>query len=126
MTRFIHGQNELDKAIQTTEKLFYGNAAENIRELNEEELLQSLEGVPVFEVAEEAFVNGINVVSLMAETGVFPSKGDARKMIQGGGVSVNKEKLEDVNAVIDNTYLLHGKYLLIQKGKKNFYLIKGA
>ena len=72
------------------------------------------------------FVNGINVVSLMAETGVFPSKGDARKMIQGGGVSVNKEKLEDVNAVIDNTYLLHGKYLLIQKGKKNFYLIKGA
>ena len=126
VTRFIHGQNELDKAIQTTEKLFYGNAAENIRELNEEELLQSLEGVPVFEVAEEAFVNGINVVSLMAETGVFPSKGDARKMIQGGGVSVNKEKLEDVNAVIDNTYLLHGKYLLIQKGKKNFYLIKGA
>ena len=126
VTRFIHGQNELDKAIQTTEKLFYGNAAENIRELNEEELLQSLEGVPVFEVAEEAFVNGINVVSLMAETGVFPSKGDARKMIQGGGVSVNKEKLEDVNAVIDSTYLLHGKYLLIQKGKKNFYLIKGA
>lgn len=126
VTRFIHGQEELEKAIQTTEKLFSGNAADNIRELNEDELLQSLEGVPVFEVAEEAFVNGIDVVSLMAETGVFPSKGEARKMIQGGGVSVNKEKLADANAVISIANLLHGKYLLVQKGKKNFYLIKGV
>lgn len=126
VTRFIHGQEELDKAIQTTEKLFSGNAAENIRELNEEELLQSLEGVPVFEVAEEAFVQGIDVVSLMADTGVFPSKGEARKMIQGGGVSVNKEKLSDASTVINTTYLLHGRYLLVQKGKKNFYLIKGV
>ena len=126
VTRFIHGQEELEKAIQTTEKLFSGNAADNIRELNEDELLQSLEGVPVFEVAEEAFVNGIDVVSLMAETGVFPSKGEARKMIQGGGVSVNKEKLADANAVISTANLLHGKYLLVQKGKKNFYLIKGV
>jgi tyrosyl-tRNA synthetase len=126
VTRFIHGPEELDKAIQTTEKLFSGNAAENIQELNEEELLQSLEGVPVFEVAEEAFVNGIDVVSLMAETGVFPSKGEARKMIQGGGVSVNKEKLADANTVINTAFLLHGKYILIQKGKKNFYLIKGV
>lgn len=126
VTRFIHGQEELDKAMQTTEKLFSGNAADNIRDLNEEELLQSLEGVPVFEVAEEAFAKGIDVVSLMAETGVFPSKGEARKMIQGGGVSVNKEKLADVNAVINTDSLLHGKYILVQKGKKNYYLIKGV
>lgn len=126
VTRFIHGQEELEKAIQTTEKLFSGNAAENIRDLNEEELLQSLEGVPVFEVAEEAFEKGIDAVSLMAETGVFPSKGEARKMIQGGGVSVNKAKLADGNTVIDKSYLLHGKYILVQKGKKNYYLIKGV
>lgn len=126
VTRFIHGQEELEKAIQTTEKLFTGNAAENIRDLNEEELLQSLEGVPVFEVAEEAFEKGIDAVSLMAETGVFPSKGEARKMIQGGGVSVNKAKLADGNTIIDKSYLLHGKYVLVQKGKKNYYLIKGV
>lgn len=126
VTRFIHGQEELEKAIQTTEKLFSGNAAENIRDLNEEELLQSLEGVPVFEVAEEAFEKGIDAVSLMAETGVFPSKGEARKMIQGGGVSVNKAKLADGNTIIDKSYLLHGKYILVQKGKKNYYLIKGV
>jgi tyrosyl-tRNA synthetase len=62
----------------------------------------------------------------MEETGVFPSKGEARKMIQGGGVSVNKEKLADANTVINTAFLLHGKYILIQKGKKNFYLIKGV
>jgi tyrosyl-tRNA synthetase len=66
------------------------------------------------------------VVSLMAETGVFPSKGEARKMILGGGVSVNKEKLADANAIMSKAHLLHGKYLLVQKGKKNFYLIKGV
>jgi len=125
VTRFIHGQEELEKAIQTTEKLFSGNAADNIMELNEDELLQSLEGVPVFEVPEEVFKTGIDAVSLMADTGVFPSKGEARKMIQGGGVSVNKAKLSEVNTIIDGSYLLHGKYILVQKGKKNFYLIKG-
>lgn len=126
VTRFIHGQEELEKAIQTTEKLFSGNAAENIRELNEDELLQSLEGVPVFEVAEEAFLKGIDAVSLMAETGVFPSKGEARKMIQGGGVSLNKEKLTDAGMIVSAAHLLHGKYILVQKGKKNYYLIKGV
>ena len=84
-----------------------------------------MEGVPVFEVPEEVFKTGIDAVSLMADTGVFPSKGEARKMIQGGGVSVNKAKLSEANTIIDSSYLLHGKYILIQKGKKNFYLIKG-
>jgi tyrosyl-tRNA synthetase len=126
VTRFIHGQDELEKAVQTTEKLFSGNAAENIRELNEEDLLLSLEGVPVYDVAAAQFADGVDVVTLLSETGVFPSKGEARKMIQGGGVSVNKEKLTEVNAKIDSSFLLHGKYVLIQKGKKNFYLIKAT
>ncbi|HSF45281.1 MAG TPA: tyrosine--tRNA ligase [Chitinophagaceae bacterium] len=126
VTRFIHGQEELDKAIQTTEKLFSGNAAENIRELNEADLLLSLEGVPVHDVAASQFAEGVDVVSLLSDTGVFPSRGEARKMIQGGGVSVNKEKLTEVNTKIDQSYLLHGKYILVQKGKKNFYLIKAS
>ncbi|HEX5668865.1 MAG TPA: tyrosine--tRNA ligase, partial [Chitinophagaceae bacterium] len=105
VTRFIHGQEELEKAVQTTEKLFSGNAAENIKELNEQDLLLSLEGVPVFKVAVAQFADGVDVVTLLSETGVFPSKGEARKMIQGGGVSVNKEKLTEVNAKIDNSFL---------------------
>lgn len=126
VTRFIHGQDELEKALQTTEKLFSGNAAENIRELNEADLLLSLEGVPVHDVAAAQFSEGVDLVSLLADTGVFPSKGEARKMIQGGGVSVNREKLTEVNTKIDQSYLLHGKYILVQKGKKNFYLIKAG
>jgi tyrosyl-tRNA synthetase len=126
VTRFIHGQEELEKAIQTTEKLFSGNAAENIRELNEADLLLSLEGVPVYDVPAARFTEGIDLVTLLADTGVFPSKGEARKMIQGGGLSVNKEKLTDPASLINHTYLLHGRYLLVQKGKKHFYLIKAG
>jgi tyrosyl-tRNA synthetase len=126
VTGFIHGQDELDKAVQTTEKLFSGNAAENIKELNETDLLLSLEGVPVHDVAGSMFAEGVDLVSLLADTGVFPSKGEARKMVQGGGVSVNREKLTEANTKIDQSYLLHGKYILVQKGKKNFYLIKAS
>lgn len=126
VTRFIHGQDELEKAIQTTEKLFSGNAAENIRELNEADLLQSLEGVPVFDVSAERFTGGTDLISLLAETGVFPSKGEARKMIQGGGISINKEKVNDAGTMVTGTHLLHGKYLLVQKGKKSYYLIKAV
>ena len=123
VTRFIHGQPELDKAIQTTEKLFSGNAADNIRDLGEEELLQSMEGVTVFNLETARLENGIDLTSLLAETGIFPSKGEARKMVTGGGVSINKEKLSDANTQIDKSYLLLGKYILVQKGKKNHYLI---
>ncbi len=126
VTRFIHGTEELEKAIQTTEKLFSGNAADNIIEMDEEALLLSLEGVPVFNVDSALFTSGIDAVTLMADTGVFPSKGEARKMIQGGGVSVNKNKLTEVNTVLNSQNLLHGKYMLVQKGKKNFYLIKAG
>lgn len=124
VTSFIHGKEELEKAIQTTAKLFSGNAAENIRELNEEELLQSLEGVAVFNVSGDRLASGVDITSLLAETGIFPSKGEARKMVAGGGVSINKEKLSDANVQIDRSYLLHDKYILVQKGKKNYYLIK--
>jgi len=126
VTAFIHGKPELEKAIQTTEKLFFGNAAENIRELNEDELLQSLEGVAVFNIAGDRLEIGVDITSLLAETGIFPSKGEARKMVSGGGVSINKEKLNDANAMIDRSFLLHGKYILVQKGKKNFYLIQAV
>lgn len=124
VTIFIHGSAELDKAIQTTEKLFSGNAADNIRELNEKELLQSMEGVALFTIENNRITSGIDLTSLLAETGIFSSKGEARKMIAGGGVSINKDKLSDPNSTIDGSFLLHNKYILVQKGRKNYYLIK--
>lgn len=124
ITRFIHGQEELEKAIQTTEKLFSGNAAENIKDLSVEELLNSLEGVPVVDIDKAKIEIGIDFVSLLSEAGIFASKGEARKMIVGGGVSLNKEKISDANLMIDNSFSLHSTYLLVQKGKKNYYLIR--
>jgi len=124
ITRFIHGQQELEKAIQTTEKLFSGNAAENIKDLSEEELLNSLEGVPVVDMDKSKIETGLDLITLLNEAGIFASKGEARKMIVGGGVSLNKEKISDANLMIDNSFSLHSTYLLVQKGKKNYYLIR--
>jgi len=124
ITRFIHGQQELEKAIQTTEKLFSGNAAENIKDLSVEELLNSLEGVPVVDMDKSKIEAGLDLVTLLNEAGIFASKGEARKMIVGGGVSLNKEKISDANLMIDNSFSLHSTYLLVQKGKKNYYLIR--
>jgi len=124
ITRFIHGQQELEKAIQTTEKLFSGNAAENIKDLSVEELLNSLEGVPVVDMDKSKIEAGLDLVTLLNEAGIFASKGEARKMIVGGGVSLNKEKISDANLMIDNSFSLHSTYVLVQKGKKNYYLIR--
>jgi tyrosyl-tRNA synthetase len=123
VTTFVHGKTEFEAAVLTTEKLFSGNAAENIRELSETALLESLEGVPQFKYDRSKILSGTDAVSFMAESGIFPSKGEARKTIQGGGVSVNKEKINDPAMLINSTNLLLEKYILVQKGKKNYYLV---
>ena len=66
------------------------------------------------------------MVSFLAETNIFPSKGEARKMIQGGGVIINRKKVESIDVIVNNAMLLHNKYLLIQKGKKNYYLVRSV
>ncbi|MCU0381357.1 MAG: tyrosine--tRNA ligase [Chitinophagaceae bacterium] len=124
ITIFVHGQWEYEAALQTTEKLFAGDAVENIRSLSEKELLDSLDGVPQFAIPRAKIDAGIDIISLLAESGIFPSKGEARKTLQGGGVSVNKGKVSDVSQVIDNSWLLQDRYLLVQKGKKNYFLLK--
>ena len=82
-----------------------------------------MDGVPRHELAMGSLTAGIDAVSFLADSGIFPSKGEARKTIQGGGVSINREKLSDVTAVIGKEHLLNGRYILVQKGKKNFYLV---
>lgn len=123
VTVFVHGQAEYEAAVVTTEKLFSGNVAENILELDESQLLESMEGVPRFYIEKSKFTAGMDIVSFLAESGIFPSKGEARKTIQGGGLSINKEKISDPASQLTSKNLLTGKYVLVQKGKKNYYLV---
>jgi tyrosyl-tRNA synthetase len=122
LTIWVHSKDEYEKAIETTEKLFKNQSAP-AESLSVEDL-ESMEGIEKIEFTGSRLDAGIDVVSLLAETNIFPSKGEARKMIMGGGVSFNRKKLENVSLIVDKAFLLHGKYIMIQKGKKNHYLIK--
>jgi tyrosyl-tRNA synthetase len=124
ITVFVHGEEEYVNAIKTTEKLF-ANQSAPAESLSEEDL-KNLDGVVQIDYSLEKINAGIDVVSFLAETNIFPSKGEARKTIQGGGVSVNRKKVDSLQLVIEMSLLLHEKYLLVQKGKKNYYLVKVA
>lgn len=124
ITSFVHGEKECEIAQQTTEQLFGKKDDINFREMDEAGLLQAMEGVPVHSISSTQISSGIDVVSFLAETGIFPSKGEARKMVAGGGVSVNKEKITDVGFMIDSSQLLAGAYIVVQRGKKNHHLVK--
>lgn len=121
VTVFVHGQLEYDKAIETTEKLF-SNTTAAAEDLSEDDL-HHMEGIVKINYNVIKLDTNTDVVSFLAETNIFPSKGEARKNVQGGGVSINRKKIEDIQLVIDSSMLLHGKYLLVQKGKKNYYLV---
>ncbi len=121
LTRFVHGQEELEKAIETTHKLFSAQATP-IEEMTEADL-NAIEGIVTARFPANTYHAGVDLVSLLADTAVFPSKGEARKMIQNGGLSINRKKIEQPSTFMDASMLLHGKYLLVQKGKKNYYLL---
>ncbi|GMV78237.1 MAG: tyrosine--tRNA ligase [Chitinophagaceae bacterium] len=121
ITILVHGENEYLKAIETTEKLF-ANANAPAHTLSIEDL-ENMEGVQKINYSINSLNNGIDIISFLAETNIFPSKGEARKMLQNGGVSINREKANDLQQIIQSNLLLHNKYLLIQKGKKNYYLV---
>ncbi len=124
LTIMVHSEEDYNAAVEASQILFSAKAGDALRHLDEKTLLDVFEGVPQFRISKEKLETGIPVLDLLAsETAVFPSKGEARKMIQGGGVSLNKEKLTDPNATIAADQLLNGKYLLAQRGKKNYYLI---
>ncbi|HEY4785993.1 MAG TPA: tyrosine--tRNA ligase, partial [Bacteroidales bacterium] len=124
LTTFVHSYQDYEFALKASEILFGNATTEVLQSLNETQLLQVLEGVPTFDYSKSNFLTGTDIVTFLAETGVFPSKGEARKMIQGGGVSLNKSKIESIDIKTDASMLLNDKYILIQKGKKNYFLIR--
>lgn len=124
VTIMVHSEADYNAAVEASQILFSNKAQDALRNIDEKTLLDIFEGVPQFEVEASEIAAGIPVLELLAgRTAVFPSKGEARKMVQGGGVSINKEKLADANATINADALLNGKYILVQRGKKNYYLI---
>lgn len=121
VTVLVHGRDKYDQAVATTQKLFAKNNNDN--ELTLEDL-NNIEGIVKADYEAAKITEGVNIVTLLADTGVFASKGEARKMVQGGGVSINRQKTDDILATINNSHLLYDKYILVQKGKRNYYLIQ--
>ena len=121
VTKFVHNDAGLAEAMTTTEKIF-ANQTVSAESLSLADL-EAMEGVVKINFSKEKITAGIDVVTFLAETNIFASKGEARKMVQGGGVSINRKKIDNILLTIDNSLLLHNKYLLVQKGKKNYYLV---
>ena len=122
VTRMVHGQAELDNAIRASQMLFGKATAEDLRSLDEKTFLAVFDGVPTFDVQKDKLPMGI-LDFLAVETQVFPSKGEARKMIQGNGFSINKEKMNDISRSVTENDIIDGKYILVQKGKKDYFII---
>lgn len=126
LTIFVHGREHFDFAINASEILFGNATTEVLQSLNEEQLLQVMEGVPAVEIQKSKLFPGYDLLTFLAETGIFPSKGEARKIWQGGGISINKNKVSTEKSMVNEADLLQGKYMLVQKGKKNYYLVKAV
>ncbi len=123
VTTMAHGAKEYENAVEASNILFGNATSEALRNLDEKTFLAVFEGVPTFEVEETKFP--LNIIDLLAvETAIFPSKGECRKMIQANGVSINKDKIAEIDASISKEHFLGGNYILAQKGKKNYFIIK--
>jgi tyrosyl-tRNA synthetase len=122
VTVFVHGEAGYQEALDTTAKTF-GKQNAPAESLTLEDL-ETMDGVTKFDYELTKVQTGVDIVTFLADTKIFPSKGEARKMVQGGGVSINRKKVEDAQSTVDASLLLHGQYILVQKGKKHFYLVK--
>ncbi|WP_041738785.1 tyrosine--tRNA ligase [Echinicola vietnamensis] len=127
ITIMVHSEKEYEMAVKASSILFGKSSTEDLAALDERTFLQVFEGVDQVELTMEAYKETTGILDLLGDKGqgvIFNSKGEARKMIQGGGVSINKNKLSDPQATTEGLELLQGKYLLVQKGKKNYFIIK--
>ena len=119
-----HSTEAYETAIKTSELLFGNGSLEFLNELGDAGVLEVFEGIPTFRISKDELSQGINIVDLLAASAsVFPSKGEAKKMVLGGGVSVNKQKLNDPAHMINDEWLINDKYIIAQRGKKNYFLL---
>ena len=124
MTIRVHSEEDLAQAVKATHVFFGAGTQEDLMGLDEPSLSSSLEGMEKFSVSREELSGGIPVLDLLAQhTAIFPSKGEARKMMQAQAVSINKMKFTDINGLVDAGMLLHNRYLVVQKGKKNYFVV---
>ncbi len=125
ITSRVHSEADYQAALDASELLFGKGTAEALKNLSEEMLLSIFDGVPTFELSKVELEAGINIIEFLADkTKILPSKGEARKMLQGGGIFINKVKMESPESIIGANDLLNNRYILAQKGKKNYFLIK--
>lgn len=123
ITVMVHGEEEYEKAVEASGILFGNSTPEALRKLDERTFLSVFDGVPQYELPKVKL--GENIIDLLAvETDIFPSKGECRKMIQGNGLGINKEKFTAIDGSLTAEHLINGKYILVQKGKKNYYILK--
>jgi tyrosyl-tRNA synthetase len=125
VTVMVHSRADYDGAVDASQILFGKGTTESLKKMNENTFLSVFEGVPVFDVSMDLLKSGISIADLCTEhSQVFPSKGELRRLVQGGGFSINKEKIDNPDVRVRTESLLNNKYLLLQKGKKNYYLIR--
>ena len=124
ITIMVHSEADYEAAVEASSILFGNSTSEQLKKLDEDTLLAVFEGVPQFEISKEELSKGIKAVELFTEKAtIFPSKKKKKKTTQGGGVSINKEKLIEFDKEINDSYLLNSKYLIVQRGKKNYFLL---
>lgn len=127
LTVMVHSRADYESAVEASQILFGKGTTESLMKMNEAVFLEVFEGVPSFDVKKETIAGGVAFSSLCAElTKVFQSKGELRRLVEGGGVSLNKIRVEDPEMKVTSVNLLNGKYLLVQKGKKNYFLIRAV
>ncbi len=125
ITAHVHSKEDLRTAIDASDILFGKGTTETLKKLDESTFLNIFEGVPLYEINYETFKNNVTLIDLLVEkVPVFESRGEFRRLIQGGGLSINKEKVDNPELIVSAKNLLNNKYILVQKGKKNYYLIK--
>ena len=121
----VHSPGDYEGAVEASQILFGKGTTESLKKMSESTFLSVFEGIPVFDIKKEILNIGVTITDLCAEhSQVFASKGELRRLVQGGGLSLNKVKIDNHEMVVGQDLLLNGKYLLVQKGKKNYYLIR--
>lgn len=127
VTIMVHSEEDYNTAVDASEILFGNSTSEMLHRIDEKTFLSVFEGVPQFDIEAHLIEKGIPFSEMAAtQSSIFPSKGDLRRTVQGGGVSINKQRISDSEMIIDKSFLINGKYLIIQKGKKNYNLVRAV